>query len=628
MNLLVKTLTLGLLSYLVYTYILLPVSLPDLDKFKKSSENLKGKWHEEELFWFIQITDLHISKYVYLDIKDDLKEFFTTTLDTIKPKVVLASGDLTDAKDVGGVNSFQHKEEWNTYKGLLEDYAISNKTVYLDIRGNHDTFDITSHSDPQNYFSSHSMSGRMHKSSYVTTVRDAGKSFSFVALDATLNPGPKKVFNFLGYLSDTQLETIGQLKAEADKSDYQIYFGHFPTSCIVSSIPVTEIMTGALVYLSGHLHTLGGLAPQLYTMHRTGTPEFELGDWKENRRYRILAVDNGLLSFIDQAHGQWPAVLVTNPKRSEFLAPRVEAVENIEASKVIRILAFSPNEISRVRVKINNEDWISCEEKTENVFTAPWDPVDYVGTENVLKVEVIDGFGDSKELKQNFVVSVASLQELKYSLYARVILMSDPHSVLQFCWFSSFLLSVVPLLLARYFPSKLQAVIGQGSTHHVKMFARHNFLFNLYISTSLYVTFGPWHVGEILSGHLGFIFPWATVVRGTVIPSFYPFIFSIVHLIFFHLPLLWALVFKLQYRVTQIKDNKISLAVSNVPITLVMSMQAILLVVLYFYPSKLGIFREIAILLAPVEIGTILVGFLLNGVVSFYIREDKRRLKR
>ena len=53
----------------------------------------------------------------------------------------------------------------------------------------------------------------------------------------------------------------------------------------MSDIPVMEMVSGGLVYLSGHLHTLGGLAPALYTLHRTGTPELELGDWKENRRW-------------------------------------------------------------------------------------------------------------------------------------------------------------------------------------------------------------------------------------------------------------------------------------------------------------------------------------------------------
>ena len=59
----------------------------------------------------------------------------------------------------------------------------------------------------------------------------------------------------------------------------------------------------------------------------------------------------------------------------------------------------------------------------------------------------------------------------------------------------------------------------------------------------------------------------------------------LVHLLFFHQPLLWALVFKMQWRVDETSENKLSLALTNIPVTLVLSMQAILLIVLYFYPS-------------------------------------------
>ena len=283
MNSLVKTVTLASISYFVYNYIIIPISQPDLEHMRSPAQK-EGKWNEQDLIWFIQITDLHISKYVYPDIEDDLREFFSTTLDTIKPKVVIASGDLTDAKDSDGVDSFQQKTEWETYKNLLSEYTVSNKTVYLDIRGNHDTFDVNSYQDPQNFFLSHSIAGPRHTGSYITKVEHGTKTYSFVAVDATLNPGPKKVFNFFGYLSDTKVEEIINLKTEAEKSDHQIYFGHFPSSCIVSDISVTNLIAGGLVYLSGHLHTLGGLAPQLYTLHRTGMPEYELGDWKENRR--------------------------------------------------------------------------------------------------------------------------------------------------------------------------------------------------------------------------------------------------------------------------------------------------------------------------------------------------------
>jgi len=355
----------------------------------------------------------------------------------------------------------------------------------------------------------------------------------------------------------------------------------------------------------------------------SGTLELELGDWKENRRYRLLAVDNGILSFVDVDHANWPVVLITNPKNSNFLAPKVEKVENILASPFVRILAFSPSGISSVRVKLNNEDWKLCQNQSENIFINHWEPEQYSGATNVIRVEVVDGFGDTKEVVQNFVVDQEDIGKLSYSLYARMILMSDPHSLLMFLWLTGFLLCSLPLFLARYSVKSLELLTGGTLAKNLQLVARHKLLYHIYMFTCIFVTFGPWHVGEILSGHIGFVFPWATVVRGTALPSFYNYVFSLVHLFFFHQPLLWALVFKMTWRVDELNDSKINLALSNIPVTLVLSMQAILLIVLYFYPSQLGIFREIALMLAPVEIATIVIGFILNGIVSFYIRQDR-----
>ena len=146
--------------------------------------------------------------------------------------------------------------------------------------------------------------------------------------------------------------------------------------------------------------------------------------------------------------------------------------------------------------------------------------------------------------------------------------------------------------------------------------------------TGLLVSLGPWHVGEVLSGHLGFIFAWGTVVRGAVLPSFYPYAFSLVHLLAFHLPLLCSLLYKLELRVAEQEETRVALAVSNIPVTIVLSMQACLLLLLYMFPSRLGIFREIAIFLAPMEVLTIIIGFSLNGVVSYKIRDNRRSGRR
>ena len=36
----------------------------------------------------------------------------------------------------------------------------------------------------------------------------------------------------------------------------------------------------------------------------------------------------------------------------------------------------------------------------------------------------------------------------------------------------------------------------------------------MYMFGAILVGFGPWHVGQILTGHTGIIFPWATIVAG------------------------------------------------------------------------------------------------------------------
>lgn len=60
----------------------------------------------------------------------------------IRPTVVLASGDLTDAKTSDSIGSQQFEEEWKHYRDTLEECKALEKTIWLDIRGNHGNLDI------------------------------------------------------------------------------------------------------------------------------------------------------------------------------------------------------------------------------------------------------------------------------------------------------------------------------------------------------------------------------------------------------------------------------------------------------------------------------------------------------
>lgn len=104
---------------------------------KHPSENLRMGDTDEHLMWFVQISDLHISIFNDQQRIEQLREFTSVSLDAIRPTVVLASGDLTDAKDPDHLGSRQYKREWEIYADIVKDVMARNKTTWLDIRGNH-----------------------------------------------------------------------------------------------------------------------------------------------------------------------------------------------------------------------------------------------------------------------------------------------------------------------------------------------------------------------------------------------------------------------------------------------------------------------------------------------------------
>jgi hypothetical protein len=94
----------------------------------------------------------------------------------VQPSAVLASGDLTDGKEEDGVGSRQIPEEWDTYAALLRNNSVQNKTLFLDIRGNHDAFDVPHVEHASNLHRLYSGRGAQHPSSYVASLNYGEKT--------------------------------------------------------------------------------------------------------------------------------------------------------------------------------------------------------------------------------------------------------------------------------------------------------------------------------------------------------------------------------------------------------------------------------------------------------------------
>ena len=61
----------------------------------------------------------------------------------ISPAAIVVTGDLTDAKTEDFSGSGQYVEEWEQYYDIVNTGSDTGSgPVWLDIRGNHDNFDV------------------------------------------------------------------------------------------------------------------------------------------------------------------------------------------------------------------------------------------------------------------------------------------------------------------------------------------------------------------------------------------------------------------------------------------------------------------------------------------------------
>lgn len=522
---------------------------PDRSKFETPpTDNIfpDDKYHR--LMHFIQVTDTHITAFGDPTRATEFKEFIIdTVLGVIKPAVVIITGDITDSVSTGFLQSQQIREEWELYWNAISETRVSEKLIWLDMRGNHDNLNLADPEDANNYYRLYSVQGRVHPHSYTYTYKDGSEAYTFIGVDTCTDPGVKRPFNFIGSVKEDNYRLLEQMKQQSRSSNMTIWFGHHPTSSVDSAGPgLRVLMSGDGPYLCGHFHTIGGLFRELYTMHSTNVLELELADWKHGRMYRLAAIDHSLFSFVDVRHGDWPVILITNPKNALMVMPEAEPIYRIKNSTHIRVLVYSPTAIARATYSIDGGEWVPLHQVSNtSLWVAPWKPELYLKGLHSLKVRACQD--DETVLKEHSQLFSMDGSRPSFPLSARFLLMQHVYL------FQGTFGFAVCIILVPLFYIKIMQVVGKVGRLPSRKFFCSRLLLRMHLLVSMnqffwpvvllpiYAAVGPWFVGELVTDHIGVCFLWGLYINGFLVPSGFTYVFATLFMLIGYIPFVLCL---------------------------------------------------------------------------------------
>lgn len=428
-------------------------------QMKLHQNNLIMNEKQENVFHFVQCSDIHFA-YNHPERTTNFQMLLKLLRDTVKPEFVISTGDFADSMYFLWLVKQTEKEFKDYQESLMLFNSTFNKDNWFDVRGNHDNYGSSPSIDsPDNLFNRYSFRGSdfIGKKVFSFEHNKSYGSYKFIGIDASITqPTPLHPHNFFGKFETDAMDRLENELVRSKRYNHTIMYGHYPLSIIYSKYSsskkgIFQLLKeyNVLAYLSGHLHNALGLLPYLKAKFDKSHLELEVQDFKYNHKYRIMAIDHDIFSFVDVRHDQLPAILVTNPKDSRYLSEH-EPLYRMAQSSHIRFFVFSQSQNVDIQIFIDNKKLEGPIIRGEQGFyTMKWNSSDYS-----LGLHKIKVFAKDSNL-ENFVEYDFSLDGSKPSLKFNELI---GYIVLSYYWTSV----VQAIFLIIYISILLLLIIGKA----------------------------------------------------------------------------------------------------------------------------------------------------------------------
>ncbi|ORX63993.1 Metallo-dependent phosphatase [Anaeromyces robustus] len=347
----------------------------------------------DNLFYFLQISDIHMSDRYTKGAQGHLYYFLQKMIPILDPNFLFITGDITDS--ISKKMSLETTEdEWKMYRKIIESTNITTKnngTFLWDLRGNHDCFRISEWDSPYNYYKDYS---HTKTRGFTFNYETSYGTYSFVGLDGC--PILSAAKPFFGIVDNVSMDLYSNFMNNAKSNPnnkHNFVFMHFPETTATfgkssSGKSWNDYTKDISLLLTGHFHNIVG--KYIYAYHPDYL-EMELIDFKLKGRYRIVAIDNDVVSITDNTlplpnipydfktnniddlinhppevfkQNIPPVVHITSPKNSRFVLKRGEPIKESLTSEYIRVLVFSDQSPSNLKLSLYIDNKLQSTEFT------------------------------------------------------------------------------------------------------------------------------------------------------------------------------------------------------------------------------------------------------------------------